>query len=443
MKRKINYGLAVSLILLFIISSLSGASKKNIKISKTKHTARSNISRNKNSSRGWAAKINDDIISIKEFNNFYYTQNKLALRVDSNEDVDKMAKNTKKLNTQARQTLVKANYLDFLISQKLVYKKAINDKDINQNQLNTIMKLSNMTMVSQYYMGIKLKDQIEVSEAEVEQFYNENLNYFKAAPLTEAVINQIKQKIFMRNASLKSNEYIMNLKAENKVIKNIIFSKTKLPARSNISRNKNSSRGWAAKINDDIISIKEFNNFYYTQNKLALRVDSNEDVDKMAKNTENLNAQARQTLVKANYLDFLISQKLVYQKAINDKDIDQDELNTIIELSKMTTVSQYYMGIKLKDQIEVSEAEVEQFYNQNRKYFKGAPLTEAVINQVKQQIFIRKASVKSNEYIMNLLTENKVNKEGFKNYMKEQEKKKTSEGADKKKETEKKTEKKK
>jgi len=210
-----------------------------------------------------------------------------------------------------------------------------------------------------------------------------------------------------------------------------------------LSCDKIGSGGWAAKIDDDSISIEEFNNFYYTQNKLALRVDSNEDVDKMAKNTENLNAQARQTLVKANYLDFLISQKLVYQKAINDKDIDQDELNTIIELSKMTTVSQYYMGIKLKDQIEVSEAEVEQFYNQNRKYFKGAPLTEAVINQVKQQIFMRKASVKSNEYIMNLLAESKVNKEGFKNYMKEQEKKKASEGADKKKETEKKTEEKK
>ncbi len=194
---------------------------------------------------------------------------------------------------------------------------------------------------------------------------------------------------------------------------------------TSISCEKLGSGDWAVKIDDDKISMKEFHKFYYTQNKLTLKVDSKEEIDKYASNAANLNPQLRQFLVKSNYLDHLIAQKLLYKKALKDDEIDQDELETIIQLSTMTTVAQYYMSIKLKDQIEVTDKEVEEFYNKNRQYFKGAPLTDAVINRIKQQIFMQKASAKSNEYIMNLMAESKINKEGFKNYMKQEQKKKT------------------
>lgn len=199
---------------------------------------------------------------------------------------------------------------------------------------------------------------------------------------------------------------------------------TVLVALTSLSCDKLGSGDWAVKIDDDTISMDEFKKFYYTQNKLTLKVETNEEIDKYAANSENLNPQIRQFLVKSNFLDHLIAQKLLYKKALNDKDINQEELQTIIELSTMTTVAQYYMSIKLKDQIDVTDAEVEQFYNKNRQYFKGAPLTDDVVNRIKQQIFMQKAGAKSNEYIMNLMAESKINKEGFKNYTKKEQEKK-------------------
>jgi len=191
-----------------------------------------------------------------------------------------------------------------------------------------------------------------------------------------------------------------------------------LMAVSAVSCNKLGSGDWAVKIDDEVITMDEFNNFYYTQNKLLLNVETNEEIDKLAAESETLNPQLRQYLVKANFLDHLIAQRLLYRKAQNDNDINKNELKTISEIAKMQAVSTYYLGIKLKDEINVTDAEVEQFYVENRNLFKGVPMNDAIINRIKQQIFMQKSQIKSNEYIMGLLAESKVNKEGFKNAMK-------------------------
>ena len=190
-----------------------------------------------------------------------------------------------------------------------------------------------------------------------------------------------------------------------------------------ISCGKIGSSDWAVKIDNDVISMDEFNKLYYTQNKLLLRVETDEEVDKMAANAASLNPQYQQYLVKSNFLDHIIAQKLLYKKALADGDINQDNLETIIEIAKMQAVATYYLGLKLKDQIGTpSEEEVEAFYNQNRRLFKGVPLNDAVIDRIKQQIFMQKSQLKSNEYIMSLMAESKVNKEGFKKHMKDQKK---------------------
>ncbi len=168
---------------------------------------------------------------------------------------------------------------------------------------------------------------------------------------------------------------------------------------------------WAAKIDDETISMEDFNKFYYLQTKMMANVETNEEVDKLAENPAYAN---HPLLSKAGFLDHLIAQKLLYKKAMDDKAIDKDELATVIEMIKIQTVSQYYLGKKLKDKITVSDEEVNAVYNENKSKFAGRTADEAT-TYIKQQIFAQKSKQETNKYIMELIAESKVDKEGFKN----------------------------
>ena len=171
---------------------------------------------------------------------------------------------------------------------------------------------------------------------------------------------------------------------------------------------------WAAKVDGDTISMEDFNKFYYLQSKMMANVETNEEVDKLAENPAYAN---HPLLSKAGFLDHIIAQKLLYKKAMDDKSIDHDELDTVIEMIKIQTAAQYYLGKKLKDKITVSDEEVTAVYNQNKAKFAGRTADEATA-YIKQQIFTQKSRQETNKYIMELIAESKVEKDGFKEYMK-------------------------
>ena len=88
---------------------------------------------------------------------------------------------------------------------------------------------------------------------------------------------------------------------------------------------------WAAKIDGEAISMEEFNKFYYLQSKMMTNIETNEEIDKLAASPEYAN---HPLLSKAGFLEHIIAQKLLYKKAMEDKSIDHDELNTVIEMIK-------------------------------------------------------------------------------------------------------------
>jgi len=170
-------------------------------------------------------------------------------------------------------------------------------------------------------------------------------------------------------------------------------------------------KDWAAKIDSETISMEDFNKFYYLQSKMMTNVETNEEIDKLAENPAYAN---HPLLSKAGFLDHLIAQKLLYKKAMDDKAINHDELDTVIEMIKIQTVAQYYLGKKLKDKITVSDEEVTAVYNENKAKFAGRTADEATA-YIKQQIFAQKSRQETNKYIMELIAESKVDKDGFNN----------------------------
>lgn len=174
----------------------------------------------------------------------------------------------------------------------------------------------------------------------------------------------------------------------------------------------------AAKIDGDKITIEELNKFYYVQNKMLTNIDSKEEIDKLADNPAYAN---HPFLNKSNFLEHLIAQKVLYEKAMDDKSIDKDELDTLMEMVKIQTASQYYLSKKLKDKITVTDAEVEKVYTENRSKFAGRTADEAA-SYIKQQIFSQKSRMETNKYIAEILAEHAINKDGFKEYMASQKK---------------------
>ena len=175
-------------------------------------------------------------------------------------------------------------------------------------------------------------------------------------------------------------------------------------------------REWAAKIdNSTIITMDEFNKFYYLQAKAFLNTESLEEIDKLAEDPRS----EKTMLNKDNFLKYLVAQKLLYKKAIDDKNIDRDELNAYSEFTKMQSVNQFYLMKKFKDRVNVSDAEIEEVYRANRAQFAGRTADEATM-AIRQQLTARKFGYESNTYLENLLGEHKIDYDGLKENMKKQ-----------------------
>ncbi len=179
----------------------------------------------------------------------------------------------------------------------------------------------------------------------------------------------------------------------------------------------------AVEIDNEKITVDDFERYYYTQLRFGLNVDSRQDVDKMANDPSMMNIIPPKNL----FMDQLIAQKVLYKKAMSDKSLNKKELDTLIELATMQMVSNYYLMTKLKGDLEVSDAEVEQVYNANKAYFKGAPINARTIFEIKQKIKMDKFQAKAGERSRVLIDEAKVIRDGFTEYMKEEAKKQGSE----------------
>jgi hypothetical protein len=170
------------------------------------------------------------------------------------------------------------------------------------------------------------------------------------------------------------------------------------------------------KVGSEKITLDQFNNFYYMFAKMMLNMDKKE-VDKMAANPEIENHPTLNLLNKKKFMDFFVSRKLLYNKAFSDDAMNKKDLETVRELAELQFVSSYYLSQKLKDEIKVSDEEKNNFYNRNKERLKGMPVNEEMDNWIKQQVFMEKLEIKSNEFILELLGEAGVNKEGFKKYL--------------------------
>jgi len=167
---------------------------------------------------------------------------------------------------------------------------------------------------------------------------------------------------------------------------------------------------WAAKIGDDYITFDELDSQIKFHAKMSMM--SKEETDKLLADPK----------IKKTVLEQLIHLKAVYKKAMEDKSWNKEELNQAIELSKMQAVTQFFLLEKLKSEIVISDKEIEEIYKKNPNLPQGMSPAQAFA-RIKTELFMQKFRPKSDEYIKNLIADSNVNREGFRKYEADKEKK--------------------
>jgi SurA-like protein len=182
----------------------------------------------------------------------------------------------------------------------------------------------------------------------------------------------------------------------------------------------------AVKIDDDVITVQEFELAYYAQLKVVMGKSTNEEVDKhMAETGQSVSS-------KKMFMDQLVSNKLIYLEAENDKDIDKNELAVMEEMGRVQAVNQYYLYKKFKDKLNFSDDDINKFYKKNQKtMYRGRPLSDKVVNDIKARLSKGKFQQETQIYLMSLVQKRKVDRGGFDKYMSKVEKKSDSSEIDK------------
>ena len=159
---------------------------------------------------------------------------------------------------------------------------------------------------------------------------------------------------------------------------------------------------WVANLNGDKITLGEFNSLYYANQKSIYADATNEEIDRRAASREDV--QKNPTLDKRQFLDNLISQKLVYNKAVDEGTLKNQEVQALIQMAKETVVLGYYVKEKFKNQIEITDQDVSKVYTAQKDRFKNYPIEQAE-QYIRQQLYQQKMQLKLREMVETLKEE--------------------------------------
>jgi hypothetical protein len=164
---------------------------------------------------------------------------------------------------------------------------------------------------------------------------------------------------------------------------------------------------WVAKIDGETITLDELNTLYYAQHQHLLNI-SKEEIDRYAKDPDLV--KRIPTLNKKFFLEELIKQRLIYNKAVKDGLLDQKEVKAVIQIAREGAVVQTYVKEKFKDDIKISNEEIEAFYLQERnKRYRGVPIDQAE-KHIKQFLLSRKMQKKLMSLVESLRDESVIEK---------------------------------
>lgn len=163
----------------------------------------------------WVAKIENQTITLDELNTIYYAQQKSLYNLPK-EKIDELAADP--AHVAKNPTLDKEVFLEQLIQQRLVYRKAKDEGLLKQKELNALMDMAKEAVVVGYYVREKFKNQIEPTDTEVSEIYQKQRARFQGVPIDQAEMF-IKQQVSQQKLQMKIRNLVEGLKEVKKIEK--------------------------------------------------------------------------------------------------------------------------------------------------------------------------------------------------------------------------------
>jgi len=185
-----------------------------------------------------------------------------------------------------------------------------------------------------------------------------------------------------------------------------LFFITIIPALLLTSCTKKDSGEWIAKIDNDIITQDDFETLYYAQHKNFYNI-TREEIDNLAADPSAVSKNP--ILNKQQFLEQVISQRLIYNHAISEGILENKEIKALIEMTSVAVIVGQYVKEKYKDEIDVADQEIEKLYSKQKKNFKGVPIEQAEM-YIKQQLFQQKLQTKIRDLVENLREKKSIEK---------------------------------
>jgi len=153
---------------------------------------------------------------------------------------------------------------------------------------------------------------------------------------------------------------------------------------------------WIAKIDGKKITLSEFNDIFYAHQRMAYPDKSNSEIDKIASNP--MEAMKNPLLNKSEFLNQLISSRVIFLEADKEGYNDRFEVKTLADVQMQNIAVEFFFNKTLKDKVAVSDKEVEDAYQQYQSQLKGMPIDEA-LGRIKSQIQQQKMQTERNKAI--------------------------------------------
>ncbi|MDA3900892.1 MAG: hypothetical protein PF637_10275 [Spirochaetes bacterium] len=163
---------------------------------------------------------------------------------------------------------------------------------------------------------------------------------------------------------------------------------------------------WVAKINGEKLTLEELNNFYYANHVLTYKKSSNEEVDELAANPEEV--QKNPYLSKQKFLEQIIRQKLV-SDMIDEEGIlkDDREYEAFVYFQHLNLIVNRFSELKFENKIDVTMEDIDKEFQANRAMYEQAPLDQAE-KYIRQKIQYEKLQALSDEVLSEIKGKHKI-----------------------------------
>ncbi len=166
--------------------------------------------------KDWVARIDGETITAEDLNDYFYAYHSAVYNVPFAE-VDKLAADA--VQAARNPLLKKKTFLEELIKQKLLYKKALAEGIQNNRDAKILMKISEEQTILQFYLRGRFRKEISVTDAEIEAYYLANKEKMGTMPLA-SVRDMLKRQIYQKKSQEKILSIMEELRKEYKVEKN-------------------------------------------------------------------------------------------------------------------------------------------------------------------------------------------------------------------------------